>query len=79
MRRITISLPDALFAELQSAANATEVRGYGPAHWAGDLVASELASRRLPSVSMGSHGPRIMATETEPDGHRVVCPEMESV
>ena len=80
MRNVTIRLPDALFAELQSAAEATKERGYGPASWAGDLVSSELAARRLTSVSLGSHGPRIgTAIETEPEGHRVLWPEMESV
>jgi hypothetical protein len=74
MRHIRIALPDALFAELQSAAESTKERGYGPAHWAGDLVASELAARRLPSVSLGSHSPRMTAADVESVCHRLMLP-----
>ena len=61
MRRVSISLPDALYAELAEIAAATGERGYGPANWAGDLVSSELASRRLPKVKPGRYGGRITA------------------
>ena len=47
MRKVTIALPDVLYAELQEMATAIDEYGYGPAHWAGDLIASELAARRL--------------------------------
>lgn len=73
MRRVTISLPDVLYAELQEVSAAANEQGYGPASWAGDLVASELAARRLPRFTRQSHthGPRI----TEPEPHRVFLPE----
>lgn len=63
MRRVTIALPDALYAELKEVSTATEERGYGPAHWAGDLICAELAARRLPKVRVGANGPRILADE----------------
>ena len=68
MRKVTIALPDALYAELQEAATAIDEYGYGPANWAGDLIASELAARRLPRVTRQApdHGPRIKAAEPEP-------------
>ena len=65
MVQVKISLPDGLFAELQAASAAIGERGYGPAHWATDCVAAELAARRLPRVALGSHGPRIEAIEPE--------------
>jgi hypothetical protein len=74
MRHIRISLPDGLYRELQEVSAAAKEPGFGPAHWAGELVASELAARRLPSVSLGSHGPRITAA-AEPECHRVLLPE----
>ena len=60
MQRVTIALPDALYAELQEAATAIDEFGYGPANWAGDLIASELAARRLPKVGLR------IRTEAEP-------------
>ena len=51
MKRITVLLPDALYSELQEVAAAVDEPGYGAGRWANDLIASELAARRLPKVS----------------------------
>lgn len=50
MKAVTIQLPDTLYAELQEAARAIGERNYGPRLWATDLIASELASRRLRKI-----------------------------
>jgi hypothetical protein len=65
MRHVTISLPDALYAELQEAASLTRGHGYGPEHWACDLLAGELASRRIA---------RLPRRARELEGHRVLWP-----
>ncbi len=77
MRRVTFSLPDELYSDLQELAAATREHGYGPAQFAGDVVAAELASRRLSRVTLGSHGARIGIPEAdaEPEGHRILWPE----
>jgi hypothetical protein len=78
MRAVSIDLPDELFQELQEAAEAIREDGYGPEHFAADIVAAELASRRLPKFETGPHGPRIQAAiedEIEPKDYRVVWPE----
>ena len=70
---VIISLPDGLYAELCEVSKATHESGYGPEHWATDLVAAELAARRLPRISPGTHGPRIKTAEPEP--YRVLLPD----
>jgi hypothetical protein len=81
MRRVTISLPDGLYAELQEVSAATNEHGYGPAHWVTDVVASELASRRLPRVARGSLGPRLALLDDvmEREVYPVHFPETESL
>lgn len=72
MRRVSIALPDALYRELQQAAAMMDEPGYGPVNFATDVLASELASRRLPKVTQGAYGPRIMAERpAEPEAHRI--------
>jgi hypothetical protein len=51
MKRITFLLPDALYSELEQVAAEADERGYNAEKWANDLIASELAARRLPKVS----------------------------
>lgn len=72
MRAIRISLPDALFRELETASAQVREHGFGPAEWAAEIIEAEMASRRLPGVRLGTHGPRI-AVETEPEGFPVHC------
>jgi hypothetical protein len=77
MRRITIALPDGLYMELcEVAADAGEV-GYGPAHWASDVIASELAARRLPKIAPARYGARVAEPEreTELEPHFLRLPE----
>lgn len=63
MPRITIELSDALYAELKTAAKSCEGGpNYRAENWASDLVASELAARRLPNVEQGRNGGRAVAT-----------------
>lgn len=45
--KITIELSDALYSDLERVAKDQHETGYGPQQWASDLLASELASRRL--------------------------------
>ena len=80
MRRVSISLPDVLYAELTEVAAATGVRGFGPANWAGELVASELAARRLPYVTPGRCGGRVAVAShgDEPEPFRVLLPESQT-
>ena len=73
--QIKISLNDVLYAELQEVSRATGEQGYGPADWASDLIASELAARRLPRVTPGRNGGRHQGADVEPITHRVVWPE----
>jgi hypothetical protein len=74
--RIMIVIPDCMYSELEEASSATRELGYGPEHWASDVVVSELAARRLPRVVLGNHGPRIGAKEVEPQqGHRILWPQ----
>ena len=77
MRQLTIDVPDALYLELEKAAAATREFGYGPEHWACDVIVSELAARRLPHVAMGALGARVgvVQREVEPEGYRVMRPE----
>jgi hypothetical protein len=73
MPRVVISLPDLLYAELTEVARQTEEFGYGPNQWATDLIASELAARRLPRVAPGRCGAQIKTREPEP--YRVSLPD----
>jgi hypothetical protein len=77
MRRVTISLPDGLYAELQEVSAMTGEKGYSPAIWAADFIASEMASRRLPRVSAGRYGARVPSVEDIEDRFHVVLPEPE--
>ncbi|HET9741751.1 MAG TPA: hypothetical protein VFQ00_03285 [Terriglobales bacterium] len=52
MRQIMITLPDALYGELEAVAASTEEFCYSPERWAQEVVENELASRRLPRVRM---------------------------
>jgi hypothetical protein len=65
MPKIQLTLPPKLFRELQAGAAAMQQPGYGPVRFATDLLASELASRRLPKVGPGRCGARIAAAEME--------------
>lgn len=67
----SLSLPDALFQELVDAA--LECR-CSPKIFAAQSLESALASRRLPKVALGAHGPRIATAEVEeaePEGYPV--------
>jgi hypothetical protein len=79
MRKVSISLPNELYAELQAAAESMQEPGYGPVNFATDVLASELASRRLPKVTQGRYGARVIeakpAEHTEPVPYRLLVPE----
>lgn len=75
MRKVSIALPDGLYLELEQAAAMMDEPGYGPARFATDVLASELASRRLPKVTQGAYGARIMERPVEPVTHRLCLPE----
>jgi hypothetical protein len=76
MQGIKIFLPTELFRELQSAAESMQEPNYGPTHFATDVLASELASRRLSRVAQGRCGARVIETKPiEPVAHRVAWPE----
>jgi len=47
MKAVTIQLPDAVYRDLEAEARALEIPSYTPRAWAADLIAAELASRRL--------------------------------
>jgi hypothetical protein len=85
MRWVTIGLPDALYAELEVASAGVHELGYSPAACAQEAIESALATRRLPSVSVGRCGPRVRAADIdeaeamEPETYyRVQWPEPES-
>jgi hypothetical protein len=50
MQRVTITLNDELFAELQRASEDMLEIGFGPERFATEAVESVLATRRLPRV-----------------------------
>lgn len=79
--RISITLPRELGRELRAVAAATGGPGYTGSNWAADLVASELASRRIGRIMPGRYGARVIGAEkpTEPVMHRLLLPEMESL
>jgi hypothetical protein len=52
MRAVTINLPDALFAELETASSNVHEFGFTPERFAQEAVESALASRRLPRVRL---------------------------
>jgi hypothetical protein len=73
MRKVSIALPDGLYLELQQAAAAMQEPGYIATHFATDVLASELASRRLPKVAQGRYGARVIETKpAEPVTHRIL-------
>ncbi len=51
MKTFQIRLPDGLYTELAEITAQINEPGYGPKSWATDLIASELASRRLSRLS----------------------------
>ncbi len=77
MRQITLTLPDALFTELEAASAGVREHGFTPETWAQEAVESALATRRLPKVPLGSHGPhaRRIEEDAEPECYPVHCPE----
>ena len=68
MRQIVIALPDTLFTELQAASAGSRECGFTPAMWAQEAVESALATRRLPSVPVGSHGAHKRRGQAAPGG-----------
>jgi hypothetical protein len=58
MPRVTITLSDELFAELERVSAGANDLGFGPETWAQEAVESALATRRLPGVSQGRYGGR---------------------
>ena len=83
MRQITLTLPDALYTELEAASASVREHGFTPETWAQEAVESALATRRLPSVPVGGHGPhkrRAVEADAEPECYPVHFPEeMESL
>ena len=59
---LNLDLPAALHGELLEAAKEARCN---PEVFAGECLESVLASRRLPSVAIGKHGPRISAVNNE--------------
>jgi hypothetical protein len=77
MPRITVNLSNTLYSELLDASARVNEHGFGPASWAQEAIEAALASRRLPKIEAGSHGPRI-AINSEPgelEGFPVLLPE----
>jgi hypothetical protein len=72
---LDLELPDALESELQMAAKTSGI----PAHaWAAQALKAELASRRLPRVTIAPHGARIGTREivdAEPVGYPIHFPD----
>jgi hypothetical protein len=82
MRQITLTLPDALYTELEAASASVREHGFTPETWAQEAVESALATRRLPGVQLGGHGPhkRRAVADAEPEYYPVRFPEeMESL
>jgi hypothetical protein len=52
MRKITLVLSDALYAELETASAGARELGFGPEKWAQEVLESALATRRLPKNSL---------------------------
>lgn len=77
MPKVSINLPTELFRELKTAAASMCEVGYGPANFATDVLASELASRRLPRVTQGRNGARVIETSkpAEMVTHRIAWPQ----
>jgi hypothetical protein len=64
----SLSLPDSLYEELIAGCQECSC---SPKQFAAESLESVLASRRLPRVTPGSHGPHVRAGKTEevePDG-----------
>jgi hypothetical protein len=62
---LDLDLPTSLHGELLAAAKEARCN---PEVFAGECLESVLATRRLPRVALGAHGPRIGTREIEPDG-----------
>jgi hypothetical protein len=67
--KVTISLNDVLYAELQSAAASLEEPNYRAANYISDVLTSDLASRRLAMM------PERWSVTAEPVTHRLCLPE----
>jgi hypothetical protein len=78
MRRIEIALTERQYAQLREVSSAACEKNYSPEMWAAEVVSSELAARRLPTIAPGRLGAR-MTTETDTDRYRVVRPELGGV
>jgi hypothetical protein len=65
---VVLNLPDELYSELVTA---SRIAHCSPTQFAVESVHSTLASRRLPRVEVGSHGPRISAVDADGPGYRV--------
>ena len=76
--RLTLDLdiPDALSAELQTAAQMSRLTA---AVWAAQVIEAECAARRLPSVPAARNGARVLALEIEeePETYPLHCPTEE--
>lgn len=59
MRAVRVLLPHTLYTELRRVSAAMNEPGYGPAQYVADLVASDIAARRLPVVAPGRTGPQM--------------------
>ena len=77
--QVRINLPTELFRELESAAASMHESGYTAVNFATDVLASEMASRRLPRVAQGRYGARVIGAEQpeEPVTYPVMWPETE--
>lgn len=71
---LSLDLPDELGAELQAAASLSRMSA--PA-WAAQLIESEIAARRLPTVTQGRNGARLPDDgDIEPEGYPVRLEQM---
>jgi len=57
MKAVTIQLPDAVYRDLELEARSLEIPCYTPRLWAADLIAAELASRRLARLNDAQRNP----------------------
>ena len=75
MRAVRVLLPCNVYKELRQVSAAINEKGYGPAAYIADVVAADVATRRLPVVAPGSHGPRMNSkTKPEQQTYRVTLP-----